>query len=256
MLSKLKERLWSMRGTIIRAAIFAVAWGVAPFWFFLLVALYLFFVPPAQAGTVIAPFIVLLGFAFFSPVSFLMAIIFGLLFWYILLIKELYLINRRVAYETLSLVLVFLIFRLFYERLGAGFAGPAPFLFALLIAGTVGFLFSGFAGLFMAPAIALDPETHEGSVKKEEIPITMRRLRRVAAAAIAFLIFEILLAGLFLPLDFVYQTVIVFILAALILDLSARHLLEGSVPRERILVLSSTAFVLLAVILGSARWGL
>lgn len=239
MISKFKERLWSLRGTIIRSAIFAVAWGVCPFWLFLLIALYLFFVPPAQAGTVVVPFIVLMGLAFFTPVGFLMAIVFGLLFWYVLLIKELYLIDRKAAYETLSFVLVFLMFRLFYEQLGGAFAGAGPFFFAIAVAAAGGFLFSSFVGLFAPGSEA-----------------NARRLHRVAAFAVSFLILEILLSGLFLPLDFVYQTVIAFVLAALALDLASRHLVEGSLPRERVLVVSSTAFALLAVILGSARWGL
>ncbi len=249
MLSKLKERFWSLRGTIIRAAIFALAWGVFPFWLFLLVALYLFFVPPAQAGTVIVPFIVLMSLAFFSPTGFLMAAVFGLLFWYILLIKELYLIDRKVAYETLLLVLIFLMFRLFYELLGAGFAMPASFLFAILIAGASGFLFSSFVRLFGSGE---ETNTDEGSAAR----VRARQLHRAASGAISFLIFETLLMGLFLPLDFVYQTIITFVFAAFTLDLASRHLVEGSLPRERILVVSSTAFALLVIILSSARWGL
>ena len=245
MISKLKERLWSLRGTIIRAAIFAVAWGVLPFWLFFLIALYLFFVPPAQAGTIVVPFIVLMGLTLFTPVGFLMVVVFGLLFWYILLIKELYLIDRKVAYETLSLILIFLVFRLFYEQLGAGFAVPASFIFAILIAAAGGFLFSSFVGLF---STGIGDGPMDGA--------RARRLRRVTAGAISFLIFEILLTGLFLPLDFIYQTAITFILTVLTLDLSSRHLMGGSLTRERVLVVSSTAFALLVIMLGSARWGL
>ncbi len=240
------ERLRPLRGTIVRAFAFAFAWAFLPSWLFIIIALFLFFAPPAQAGTVIVPFLVLLGLALFTPGGFLLAAVFGILFWYILLIKELYLIDRKTAYEILSFVLVFLVFRLFYNRLGGG-ADAATFFFALLAALVTGMLFSSFVAAFM-------PDIHrEGSGKSYS---AARRLRRVTSATIAFLVFEVLLAGLFLPLNFIYQTAVTFLIALFLMDLAARHLLEGSISRERVLVVSSTVGALLIILLGAATWAL
>ncbi len=246
MFDTLIERLRPLRGTMVRALAFGLAWAILPSWLFVILALYLFFVPPAQAGTVIVPFIVLLGLALLTPGGSLLAVVFGLLFWYILLIKELYLIDRKTAYEVLSFVLVFLVFRLFYDRLGGG-ADAATFFFAALAAIVTGMLFSSFIAAFMPDR----PAEESGNAAS-----AVRRLRRVASATIAFLVFEILLAGLFLPLDFIYQTAVTFLIALLLMDLAARHLLEGPLSRERILIVSGTVGALLVILLGSAAWTL
>ncbi len=238
MLSRLKERTWSLRGTIVRAAIFAVAWGVCPYWLFFLIALYLFLVPLSQARNLAAPFIVLLGLAALIPTGFPMAVFFGVLFWYILLIKELYLVDRKTAYEVLVLGLAFLVFRLFYMRMGDAFASQWALPWAAVAAAAVAVLFSAYTANFTDPA--------GGG----------RLLRRVTGFAVFFAVLEIVLAGLFLPLDFVYQSAIAFILAALLMDFAGRRILYGALDRTRVLVMGSAGFALLVVILGSARWGL
>ncbi len=237
MLQRLKERAISLRGSLIRAVIFAIAWAIFPFWIFLVVALYLFFVPFSQAKSVIVPFLVLMVITALQATGFYAAVIFGAIFWYILLIKELYIVDRKMAYEMLSLALVYLLFRAFYLRAGMGFGGVSVF-FALLAAALIGVLFSSFVKNF-----------------GEDLPHS-RLFRRIAGFVAFFLIFELLLTGLFLPLDFVYQSSVVFLLAALLLELLSKYLFTGTLSRRRVLAVSSTVFALLVVILGSAPWGL
>ncbi len=52
---------WSL---VLRSVIFGVAWWALPFWLFLLVALYLYFVPITGASKVSVPFFVLLLICF------------------------------------------------------------------------------------------------------------------------------------------------------------------------------------------------
>jgi hypothetical protein len=241
MLRKLKEHVLSLRGSIIRAIVFALAWAILPFWLFFFVALYLFFVPFPQIGSVIVPFLVLLALAWLQSPGFYAAVIFGVIFWYILLIKEFYIVDRRSAYEILLLALTYFSFRAFYLRVGAGF-GPGAVFFALIVAAAIGVLFSSFVKNFGEEIEA----PHDAG----------RSLRRATSFAVFFVLFELLMTGLFLPLDFIYQSSIVFILAALFMEFSSKHLFGTNFSRRRMLVVSSVAFVLLVLILGSARWGL
>ncbi len=255
MLRTLKERLRSAQGTLIRALLFGLAWALLPYWLFALVALVLFFAPASQARRVIAPFFALLALAAFVPGGIAMAIIFGLLFWYILLIKGLYVIDRRTAYEVLMLALIFLLVRIFYGYLGTGFGGGAPLFFAFVVAAVSGWLFADFVGNFAET----DPAEGEGSA----VP-ARRLLRRVAAIVIPFIFFEIMLAGLFLPLNAAYQSAVAFLFIAVVGDLAGRHLLaasgsgnaSGGIDRTRVLAVCGTAFILLVIIFGSAHWNL
>jgi hypothetical protein len=248
MLRELKEQALSLRGSIVRAVLFALAWAFCPFWLFFLIALYLFFVPFSQSKSVIIPFLILLALTGLQSVGFYAAVIFGLIFWYILLIKEFYIVDRKSAYEILVLALTYLLFRIFYLKAGAGFGGGAVFL-ALIVAAVIGVFFSSFVKNFGG----------EGEGEKDAAPVpgaSRRFLRQVTASTVFLVVFELLMTGLFLPLDFVYQSSIVFILTALFMELSSKHLFFGNLSRRRVLVVSSTAFVLLVLILGSARWGL
>jgi hypothetical protein len=236
MVEKLKSILrrihWSL---LLKAVIFAAAWLVLPFWAFILAALYLYFVPPPQSGTVLVPFLVLLLLMFFEPSGLLFAAIFGFFFFYILLIKNLMLIDRKAAYEVTVLFLVFLLFRDFFMKEGGSF-NAFSFFFSWCVAVLVGFLVSGFIRAF-----------EEGQKH--------RSVRRAATWLSALLVWQLLIGGLFLPLDFVYQTILVFLASMLVIDLIPQHLFNESSQRK-ILVTSSAVFILLVLVLGSARWGL
>ncbi|MDR3581928.1 MAG: hypothetical protein P4L67_01500 [Candidatus Pacebacteria bacterium] len=238
MLQKLKEQMLSLRGSMVRAVVFALAWAIFPFWLFLPIALYLFFVPFSQIKSVIVPFLVLVLIAWAHPAGFLMAAILGLIFWYILLIKEFYIVDRRSAYEILVVALVYFLFEAFYSAEGGGF-GTGAVLVALLAAIGTGALFSSFVNNF-----------------REDPPRNSRLRGQVVTLTVSFLVFELLLTGLFLPLDFVYQSSVVFVLTTLLMELSSKYLFLGNLPRRRLLVVSSTAFALLVLVLGSARWEL
>src|SRR5579862_8591132 len=231
--STLKQVRWSL---VLRAAFFALSWFVAPFWFFVLVALYLYFVPWFQAGKFVVPFFMLMILAFLEPTGFLFALILGVIFYFLLFIKDLLVIDRRSAYELIVIALTFFILRDFFVRFQNGFGGAAIW-YTLLPAAAIGLLVHSFIKCFAEGSHALS--------------------RKYPAGLLATVItWQFLILGLFLPLDFIYQSTIIFLATVLIIDLIPEYCLEGSVSRQKVLVASSTIFVLLVLMLGSARWTL
>lgn len=231
-LKSISKRIhWSL---LLKAVVFAIAWFLFPFWLFFLIALYLYFVPIAQSGTVVGPFLVLILLTFLEPTSALFALVFGVVFFYILLIKDLILIDRKSVYEVIVLFLSFLLLLGFYKDEG-GSLSVSSLLYSLCGAVIVGYLISGFL------RFSLDR------------PITA--LARSAVWLSTALIWQFIIAGLYLPVDFVYQTVAAFLGVTLIIDLVPQYLF-GESSREKILTTLSVIFVLFVFILGSARWGL
>jgi hypothetical protein len=66
---------------------------------------------------------------------------------------------------------------------------------------------------------------------------------------------QCILVGLFLPLDFVYQSIIVFIGVTFFCELIAGYF-GNDLSRERIFVTASVFFTLLVVLLASTPWGI
>ena len=217
---------WSL---VLRAAIFALAWVWLPFWLFLLIALYLYFCRGSSTGTLAVPFLILLILCLIQPPELLFAAIFGAIFYIILLIKGLLLINRRSAYELLVLTLSFLLLRDFYLAFNGGVSGAA-FFGAILLA--------------VALALLLRCLTNAD-----------RDVARVVSWLSFLLFIQILFAGLFLPVDFIYQSVLVFLAVVLIIDL-VPEAVSGGLARNKILATGMTVFALFTVVLASARWGL
>ena len=224
---------WSL---VLRAVIFALAWAWLPFWLFLLIALYLYFIPWFHAGKLAVPFFVLLLLTYVQMPGIIYLIVFGALFYYLLLIKNLLLIDRRSAYELLILALSFLLLRDFYAGFNEGINGTA-LLYAFLVAGVLALLFRSFIG-------ALHDEA-----------AVRRGITRTAVWLSFILLSQVLIVGLFLPLDFIYQSVLVFLVVVLLTDLVPEYLLAGF-SRTRTLVAAMTIFALFVIVLGSARWGL
>jgi hypothetical protein len=223
---------WSL---LLRAAVFGVAWFLLPFWLFFFVALYLYFVPLFQAGKLAMPFFVLLILTYIQAPDPLFIIVFGAIFYLLLLIKDLLLIDRRSAYELLVLMLTFLFLRNFYMAFPQGINGAALW-YALLIAVFSALLIRSFVRSF----------------RNEQTPHASERL----ALWLAFLfIWQMAIVGLFLPLDFVYQTIIVFLAVILAVDLIPDYL-AGALARTKTLTTVTAVLVLFALVLSSARWGL
>lgn len=238
------SKIVTMRGSIIRAGVFMLAWFFLPWWLFLPVALYLYFQPFSEAKIVSAPFLGILILCLVQPVGWFFAIIFGFLFWYTLLIKDLYIIDRKSAYEMLSLAVIFLLMRSFYLDMGGQPGSLVAGLSAFILAGLFAAIMNGFINGF-----PVETPTEITSAANQKV------LRRITTLAIFLLFFQLLLVGLFLPLDFIYQSIVVFLLGTLIIEFFPYYLF-GNLSRSKLLTTTSVVFVLLVLVLGSARWGL
>jgi hypothetical protein len=242
MAAKLKSILrqihWSL---VLRSAIFALAWFLFPFWLFFLIALYLYFVPLFQSQKLAMPFFVLLVLTYIEPQNFLFLLIFAILFYCLLLIKDLLLIDRKSAYEFIIFVLAFFLFRDFYERFGAGIITGNALWYGFLVAVLIGFLVGGFLRVFSSPK---DTERYNPQVSQ-----------RVATWLTFLLVWQFLILGLFLPLDFVYQSVIIFLIAVVVIDFIPEYYF-GGISRQKLLTAGTAIFALLVVALTSVQWRL
>jgi len=235
--SILKQTNWSLA---LKAVIFGIAWWALPFWLFLIVALYLYFVPIMGANKVSAPFFVLLWISLFQDKNILAAVLFAAIFYFILLIKDLLIIDRRSAYEILMLILSYLLVRSFFLNVG-GSLGLEAIAYSLLAAWGVSALVMGFIKNFSDPSKA---SLADG-----------RSFRRVLGWMIFILMWQLFLVGLFLPLNFLYQSAIVFLVAAILIDLVPQYIF-GQLSRTKVLATGTVLFALLVIVLASARWTL
>jgi energy-coupling factor transporter transmembrane protein EcfT len=80
-------------------------------------------------------------------------------------------------------------------------------------------------------------------------------VRVVVSWLVVLLSWQCILIGLFLPLDFVYQSIIVFIAITFFCEFIAGHF-WSDLSREKIFVTASVFFALLVILLASAPWGI
>lgn len=77
----------------------------------------------------------------------------------------------------------------------------------------------------------------------------------MAAFIVAFLVWEFMLALLFVPLNFLYQSMLLLLATTILFEITLDYL-GGRLTRRRTLINFSTFLVLAVIILGSAQWGL
>ncbi len=236
---------WS---SLLRAAVFSAAWLFLPFWAFVIVALYLYFVPWFGPGRLFVPFAALLILAYIEPAApdaagFWSAIVFGAVFYCILLVKDLLVLDRRAFYEAIIFALALFLLRDFYRGFDTGVGGP-----------------DGGWGLFMAffaaGAIALLIKSFFASLGEEGAGASPHR--RMIHWLFFLILVQLCVAGLFLPLDFTYQSIAVFLIAAPLIDLTAEYLVSGGggPSRNKVAGTAGVVAILFVFILSSAHWGL
>lgn len=235
--SILRRISWS---SVLKAVLFAVAWWALPFWLFALVALYLYFVPITGAGKVSALFWVLLLITFLQKPDVVFAVIFGVVFYFLLLVKDLIIIDRRSAYELLMLVLAYLLIRGFFLNVGGAFGW--------------GSLFDGAVGA-AALAVLITSFIKNFAVVPEGAAHEARHFRRTLGWMAFLLAWQLFIVGLFLPLNFLYQSTIIFLVAIILLDLVPQYVF-GELTRAKVFATGIVLFPLLVIVLASARWTL
>jgi len=226
---------WSL---VLRAVIFSLAWFLLPFWIFLLIAAYFYFYPFFRPLTLALPFFLLVIFAAIENQSLPLAVFFAVVFYLILGIKDLILINRKPIYEILVLLLSFLMFVRFFAQFD-GWAGAGAPLCGLAAAAVFVFLSRG----FLRYETSLEEEAARG------------KHRGVALGLVGILLWQFSLAILFLPINFLYQAAILFLLATTGLEFASDYL-SNRLTRQRTLTNFSVLLGVLVIILGSASWGL
>ena len=229
-----KQIHWS---SLIRAVVFAVAWWYLPTWLFILVACVIYFVPPFEARNNLPAFLVLLGISLATARMVLMATIIAALCYYLLLIKDFLVVDRKSARTILAMALSFFLFREFFLSWHAGLSTDS-LVWAWILAIAFGMLVNG----VIVP--------RRGKEINDE---SDRHPRRAAVLVSSLAMFEILVACLFLPADFTYQSIIAFLAAALILDLVPAYFFRELEPR-RIRVTAATTLALFIIVLASAKW--
>lgn len=258
------------------AAVFAVTWLILPWWLFLLVALYCYFIPFFWPGKLFIPFFCLMVLTVVQSPSFLFAVIFGVIFYYILLIKDLVIVNRRFAYEILFIALSFFLIRDFFIGYN-GINGSALF-WSFWLAVAIGLLAYSMMKFFSADVLSsslMEPgsDIYDNSITEitsnhgsklfffstglsiEGTDVKKPHLRSIAFLLITFLSWQFIIIGLFLPLDFVYQSIIVFVAVIFFHELIAGYF-WNDISRERIFFTASIFFSLLVILLASATWKL
>ncbi len=234
-LKAIAHRLYSFRKVGLKALVFGLAWYFAPAWLFILVALYLYFVPFFQWTKFLPAFIAILVLYVLVPATFAYALLGVILFGWLLAIRDLLFIDRRRAYEILFLGLLFFLLRAFYMANGTIRTGS--FVMALLVAALIGWLFQVLVQNFPAK---------EGN---------RVGLQGVAAWLVAWLSWQMLTACLFLPLDFVFQSVLVFLLLFPVIDLLPAYL-RGELLLKKVMMTFSFFFAFIVIILAAAPLGL
>jgi hypothetical protein len=222
---------------LLKAGILSAGWLLLPFWLFAVVALgfYFFpFFPFFQPFRLELPYLVTLFLAAVISPNIWTAAFLGILFFLILGIKELILISRVSAYETLIYFLFSAIFLNYFSRFGSG-ENLAGVLWALAIA----FLF-----LFLLRGV--NPQSDRGEAGRKET---------LAAGLMAFLVWQAILVAAFLPVNFFYQTAVTLLLAVIFAGLFLKYK-ENKLDRQTLLVSFSVFFALSVFILASAQWGL
>lgn len=240
MAARLKSILGRIHWSLpLRVIIFGLGWLVLPFWIFVILALYLYFVPFFDVRRFFLPFLTVIFFAAIEPKTFLFAVVFSCAFYLILGTKDLVFIDRRSAYEILTLLLSFFVFIGFFSFFDS-WAGTAPFLCAFISGVLIFFLVRGFLNY-----------GGEGDL------FAVERLRtgNVAAAIVGLVVLQTMIAALFLPANYLYQSALAFLAMALAVELSLDYL-RGRLTRRAILASLSIFLTFMVIILGSAQFGL
>ncbi len=222
---------------LIKAAAFGFSWFILPFWLFLVIGIYFYFVPLFRPKDLAFPFAALIFFAYTEERSFLLAVLFAALFYLIIGVKDLILINRQSAKEVLSLL-----FALFLAVKFFSFADSwnrTSILGYSFIASIFVFFL---AKLFITSDLASGRET----ANKKTI---------ISLLAVSFFIWQMFLVLVYLPLNFLYQSAIFIVTATIFLELFSDHI-RSVLTRRKILLHFSIFLVFVATILVSAQWAL
>ncbi len=224
---------FSLRILLIKACAFGLSWFFLPFWFFLLAAVYFYFVPFFQPLKLFIPFILTITAAVVVPYNFWFAVFLGLLFFLLLGIKNLILVNRFENHQLMVFLLLFLIFFGLFSHFENWQRWTA----------SIGLLGAGLSFFFLFEELA-------------DYSRELSKHKKILVAGLGSLfIWQEASVLIFLPLNHFYQTAILFLSAVIMTDMFLEYLAK-KLDRTKILNDFSIFFVMVSIILASANWGL
>ena len=231
------KRLVSFRTPLLKGLIFGGAWYVLPAWLFIPVAAYLYFIPFFQSSKFISAFVAILAIYAFTPDPAAFALVGGVLFGWLIAIRELLFIDRRSTHEVLILAIAFFLFRIFYHARIT--VEASSFLVTFLLAGLIAWTAKGFMnGL------------KDGEQTEEKMPFVA-----IGIGLIWFLTWQAAIAVSLVPVDFVYQSLLAFLFIVGMLDLVLGYF-SGDIAREKIFFTATAVFCGLVLLLTAAPLGL
>lgn len=238
MVKKLKLILrpipWSL---VLRVIALGACWLLFPLWVFLLAALYFYLSPFFQPIKFSVHFITILFFMATTSPGFWAAVFFSLVFYLLLGIKDFLFIDRRSTYEILLFLFVFMFASRFYFSFDT-WLGIHSTLYVFLF----GIIFLFLSRELLGYSATSSDRTQGG---RSWVPLFI----------LAFLLCQLILGILVLPLNFLYQTAFFFLSAVVLIESVFDHLC-GALTSRRLLTNFSIFFVFIVVILGSAPWSL
>jgi len=240
--SILRQTPWSL---VLKASAVAGAWALLPTFFFIALVLWLFFVPLFRTRAVLAPFIVFLFLAFYLEHGFLTGVVLGAIFFLLMGIKDLVFLNRAFAYHVLFYLLLIIVFLSFYARAGSSIAA-APLFGGLLLAAIYGFLADGLVKVSVS----------RGEMSTSlNLGVDWEKRKRLGLITSAFLVWQLSLALLYIPLIAFYAAAVLFIAAVVLIELLIQYLFGETNPRK-ILASFLIFFVFTSLILALNNWAL
>lgn len=236
MAEKLKSILgpipWSL---LLKAAVFGAGWFILPFWAFVILAALLYFFPLFQASKLLLPFLLALILAYLVPPSLWAALFLSALFFFILGVKDLVLTDRDTAFRFLLYILLFIAFFYSFSQFDYGLA-PASFFWFFVLSMLFTLLLANF---FHYSGLGADK----------------RRFKNTVLAILGLLLFEFSVAVLFLPLNFLLATILIFALAVILFELAADYF-SGRLTTPRILSYGTIFFLVYVLVLASQSFSI
>jgi len=232
----LKQIPWSL---VLKAAAFSLAWLFLPAWISFVLALYFYFWPFFHSRKLLFPFVLFLLFALGLPGTFWFAAVLGAIFFSILGIKNLIFVNRFGNHQFLAFLLFFLAELSFFFSVERWNDWRAPFLS----------LGTGLLFFFLTRQLLRYVEP------PKEMGLPLGSPASLGAGIGSFLVWQLSLAILFLPLNPLYQTALLFLVTVILADFLLERA-RGRLDRRKLLTDFSIFFIIVSFILISAEWGL
>ena len=220
---------WSLAA---KAAAFGVAWSLLPWWLFIVVALGLYVSSFFQMKAFLPHVVAMLVLSVAFPSRSLLVALFLAAAWYVTMgIRELIFVDRTSASYLLTLMLFFGAAVAFFSRFDS-WEHPLVFMWGAAVS----------AVWYVLAKRVVVPEAHAGVAETPAAPLL------VSLAIMSFLLWQLGIAIVLLPFSALYQSALLFLIAAAFLELVAAYS-RAQVTRRKLLETFSIFFIAAVFIL-------